>query len=78
MSGFDVAFNAQWRRWQYAKGCPKRWQPYFGGRVYGNKGEPFSRRYLDGAPKEDTAAAKRAAIVESEPDRKRDLVACTG
>jgi len=40
--------------------------------VFGSKGEPFERRYLDSAPREDTAAAKRIAIVESEPYAKRD------
>ena len=72
MSGYDVAFNTQWRRWMYAKGCPKKWRPYFGDKAYGRKGEPFSRRYLDAAPKEETAAARRIAIVEAEPDRQRD------
>ena len=72
MSGFGVHFNAQHRRWQYAKGCPKHLRSFFCGRVFGSKGEPFERRYLDSAPREDTAAAKRIAIVESEPYAKRD------
>jgi hypothetical protein len=72
MSGFGVHFNTQHRRWQYAKGCPKHLRFFFGGRVFGSKGEPFERRYLDSAPREDTAAAKRIAIVESEPYSKRD------
>ena len=72
MSGFGVHFNAQHRRWQYAKGCPKHLRSFFGGRVFGSKGEPFERCYLDSAPREDTAAAKRIAIVESEPYANRD------
>lgn len=72
MSGFDVTFNTQHRRWQYAKGIPKQWQPFFGSKVFGNKGQPFERRYLDTAPKDAGALAKRIAIIESEPYRKRD------
>ena len=51
---------------------PKHLRPFFAGRVFGGKGEPFERHYLDSAPREDTAAAKRIAIVESEPYAKRD------
>ena len=67
MSGFGVHFNAQHRRWQYAKGCPKHLRPFFRRKVFGGKGEPFERRYLDSAPREDTAAAKRIAIARPMP-----------
>ena len=39
--------------------------------MLGSKGEPLERHYLDSAPREDTAAAKRRAILESEPYAKR-------
>jgi hypothetical protein len=54
------------------KAAPSICAPFFGGKVLGSKGEPLERHHLDSAPREDTAAAKRIAIVESEPYAKRD------